>query len=325
MSEQALVEAIGGLAREFGAHSFKKHTETRLTTIPGGPPVTSSLIRVGQGLGTVQSTYVRDDIHAQDFCSRICALLDPSDSNFDILPARFNPNVYPSGIDYEQLVPGHRDYVDKAPKFLGCLPYLVAAVVNQLPFLRSQLPSNHPLWQSRLWISGYCTPGHHLSLVKENGLLLGRGVCDVTGMRSTGVPLYVGQNRKLDLIMGVQDEQKEIIDQVESNTRVLGQAVNKVSSDVTTLLGVMRYDQSFICFPESLPFSSLSFRSSNFAHVSTVTLSLQCLFISQRIDRCVLARVNCRSEQGSFCSRSCTSSDGGDKKQWCFARQRQQF
>ena len=79
LGEQDLVSAIGGVAKEFGCHSFKKTTETRLLCIPEGPPVTSSLMRVGQGLGTVTSTYVRDDIYGQELASRICALLDPSD------------------------------------------------------------------------------------------------------------------------------------------------------------------------------------------------------------------------------------------------------
>ena len=211
----------------------------------------------------MQSTYVRDDIYGQKFCSRICAILDPSDSNFDVLPARFNPNVYsPTSIDYEQIIPGYCDYAEKAPKFLGCLPYLVAAVVHQLPFLQVHLPGNHPLWESRFFCSGYCSPGHSLSLMKDDGILLGRGVCAVTGMRSTGVPLFVGQNRKLDSIITVQEEQKDMIDQVESNTRVMGQTLSQVSSDVSAMVGIMRYDQSFISL------SSLSYRSSHFAHVS---------------------------------------------------------
>jgi len=239
--EQHLVEAIGGYAKEFGCHSFKKHTETRLTTIPGGPPITSSLIRVGQNLGAIESRYVRDDLYGQDLCSRICACLDPSDSNFDILPARFNPNVINlSSIDYANLIPGYNDFVAKAPQFLGCLPYLLASLVYQIHFLRAVLPTNHPLWDSHVMTGGYVTEGHPSSLLKEDGVLTGRGRCEITGMRSTGVPMYIQQNRKLDELILTVNEQKDMIDQVETNTRLFGQELSTLSNNFTTIVGAMR-------------------------------------------------------------------------------------
>ena len=272
MGEAELVMAIDGVAKEFGCHSFKKTMETRLLCIPGGPPAASSYKRLGQSLGTIASTYVRDDVHGQHLASRVCALLDPSDSNFDVLCARFNPNVYPpSSIDYEELVPGYVDYAGKAPKFLACVPYLVAAVVHHLPFLRSVLPWNHPIWESRLITQGYCTPESVLSLVKENGILLGRGFCEITGMRSTGVPLYIKTNRKLDQILDDQSEQKEMIDQVESNTRGMATRLHEVATNVTALMGVMKYVQCSLSFP----FSLYIYLFSHIAHlISLMSLSL---------------------------------------------------
>lgn len=288
-SEQELVEAVGGVAKEFGCHSYKKHTETRLTTIPGGPPITSSLIRVGQNLGAVESRYVRDDLYGQNLASRICSLLDPSDSNFDVLPARFNPNVISANtIDYRSFVPGYEDYEKRAPKFLGCLPYLVAAVVHHLPFLEASLPRNHPFFDSIFYTQGYATRGHNLSLLRDEGILLGRGNCEVTGMRSTGVPLYIKQNRKLDDLQTTADEQKEIIDQVETTTRGMDNKLSKLSSDVERLVDVIRYyaplttsKPPHLSFLNSSPhrfrkFSAVHFRTSSPLSFLTPLLSYFC-------------------------------------------------
>ena len=102
-----LIEAIGGCHGMYGCHSYKKYSENRLTCMSGGGPIASSLLRCGQSLGTVQDKYIRDDIYSNTVTARIAANLDPSEDDFSCLPARFNPDVYPSGtIDYRAIVPG---------------------------------------------------------------------------------------------------------------------------------------------------------------------------------------------------------------------------
>ena len=61
-----------------------------------------------------------------------------------------------------------------AVTFLGVIPYLVACVINNLVWLRENLPDYHEFWQCNFCNGGWITPGHERSLLKEDGVLLGQ-------------------------------------------------------------------------------------------------------------------------------------------------------
>ena len=73
-----LVEQCDGVAADFGVHAIKKFVESRLTCIPGGPPVMAALKRCGQELGQVQRRYIHEDLYGKELASRCCAMMDPS-------------------------------------------------------------------------------------------------------------------------------------------------------------------------------------------------------------------------------------------------------
>lgn len=212
-----LIQAIDGVAEDFGCHSAKKLAETRLTTMPGGPPVTSALMRCGQTLN-VQGKYVRDDVYGNEICSRVAAGFDTDDTKFGALPARFNPNVYPPGsIDYRALVPGYDDYVASAPSFVACIPYYVAAVVHHHDWLEQNLAreglARHDFFDSLYYTQGFASLNTENSLRKPNGILLGEDVCEITNMRSTGVPLWIRQQKRVEVLT---DQAEVLADRVES-------------------------------------------------------------------------------------------------------------
>lgn len=204
--------------------------------MPAGPPVTSSLIRCGQNLKGVQDTYVRDDIYSGEFCSRVCAHYDTSDPEFGTLPARFNPDIYPQGsIDYTELVPGYDYYKEDAPRFLGCIPYLVAAVVYHHSWLEANLPNNNEFFSSRYYNAGWSDIDNRRgnSLRKEKGILLGSMLCPNTNMRATGVPLHISQNHTTKVLAG------EVV--VLKETVVgLYKAETKLREDTYSLLAEIR-------------------------------------------------------------------------------------
>jgi hypothetical protein len=64
--------------------------------------------------------------------------------------------------------------------FRPVLPYLVASIVHHREFLTENLAKSHPIFQSRLWLSGL------LENLKDN-VLLGCGENTISQMTATGV------------------------------------------------------------------------------------------------------------------------------------------
>ena len=90
-----------------------------------------------------------------------------------MLPARFNPLVFPDEMDFSSFVPGYAAYALKSPTFIAVIPYLVASVIHHLSWLKTNLPDGHDFLTSAFYTQGFCTPGHNNSLVRNNGILLG--------------------------------------------------------------------------------------------------------------------------------------------------------
>jgi hypothetical protein len=229
MTEPGLVEAIDGVRQDFAAHSIKKTAFERLTTMPGGPPVASSMMRCGQKLDSVRKKYIRDDVFGKELCSRISSQYDTSDPNFGALPARFDPRVYPAGsINYRDLIPGYARYEEMSKEFLGVIPYLVAAVVHHTPWLEKHLHESDDFFASRYWLQGWASLDGSKSLRKVGGILLGTQECLVTGMKASGVPLYISNNHTITQLQEKVESLEGAVKQSQEQLRMCNETMTQV-------------------------------------------------------------------------------------------------
>jgi hypothetical protein len=188
LGEMGLVEAVGNLAHELSPHSYKKECEEKLTTESGGPPATSAFLRVGQNLNAVVQRYVRDDRYSDELCGRILAGYRTHDPQFGTLPPRFNPEKFPEGIPYDEIIRGWTHIERHYPRFVPVLKYALASVVHHTDWLLKNLPKDHAFHTSL-----YITRGWHSveNLRRPGGVLVGEIFCPTTKIRATGVPLYI--------------------------------------------------------------------------------------------------------------------------------------
>lgn len=106
-----------------------------------------------------------------------------TDDRFGTLPPHFPQSVLEEITEemWLEMLPNYATY----PNCFRCtLPFLLASIVHHDSWLRANLDSRHPLFNSRLYAAGL--------FAKFNGkVLVGRVECPETGMVATGVPSHI--------------------------------------------------------------------------------------------------------------------------------------
>jgi hypothetical protein len=129
-----------GLAVDTGTHSNRKGGMEDMATTTDGPPICASFLRAGWSLGPISGRYILRDRGGDEYCSRVCAGLDPNTSAFCVLPPRLNSEVHELSPPWEQFVFNYEKY---PPGFKTSVPYLVTCVVWKFHtgFILAVLPS----------------------------------------------------------------------------------------------------------------------------------------------------------------------------------------
>jgi hypothetical protein len=190
------LELLGHSPKDFGTHSFRKGIATYCSGFIGGPSIIAIFLRAGWSLGQVQDRYITYSDGGDHLCGRVAAGLDfNGGSKFAVLPPHFPDCSVLSDEEWNLVAPGYRDY---PPGFQSCIPYFLAQVVWHHDWIQLRLPRKHPIFTSRLFVSGLISRlKNHLIKPTTSGR------CETTGMIATGVPNHI------DLIRQIESLEKE--------------------------------------------------------------------------------------------------------------------
>ena len=82
-------------------------------------------------------------------CGRTAALLDINHEDFAALPPHFDLSTpVLSADEWAEILPEFSSYPEQ---FRQAVPFLLASIVYHHQWLTDNLPSNHPLFTSRVW------------------------------------------------------------------------------------------------------------------------------------------------------------------------------
>lgn len=181
---EAEAKQLGCLQEDVGMHSERKGSSTYCLGQVGGPTPVSVFLRMGQSLGTLKDRYIFACEGADQLCGRMVCGLPYCDEEFGILPPHFSPEHLDlmTSQYWGQIVDGYDNYPES---FKTIFPFLLASLIHHEPFLRANLPAQHPLWTQRVFIAN-----RHLSSLRGS-TLTGIGACKVTGMKATGIPPHL--------------------------------------------------------------------------------------------------------------------------------------
>ena len=124
------------------------------STRRGAPPThrlvnaVSLWLRAGWSLGGVIPLHIFTFKTAEIKAGRSICRLSPVDADFSILPPRFKVNAT---VHFADTVVGYETYF---ANFKIVIPYIIASIVHHQQFLIDNLPTDDPLFQSRIWING---------------------------------------------------------------------------------------------------------------------------------------------------------------------------
>ena len=174
---------LGANPSDIATHSTRKGSASYVLSHVGGPNVIQVFLRCCWSLGNVQDRYIFLDAGGDQFVGRTVSGLPMSDSKFATLPPHFHPKDFSELTEtgWEVILPRFRTLPSS---FQGIIPFLFASIVYHVEYLENMLSPQHPIFQSTIFTRGY--------VEKYRGtILVGEGVCPVTGMAASGVPQNV--------------------------------------------------------------------------------------------------------------------------------------
>jgi hypothetical protein len=104
-------------------------------------------------------------------------------------------------ISWDSILPQHSILPDT---FKQALPHLLASLCYHEPWLRSTLPSHHPLFSSYLFASGA------MAALKPH-IVTGCNRCIATGMEATGIPPHLVMASELTAVVSHTQQLKEAV------------------------------------------------------------------------------------------------------------------
>lgn len=159
---------------------------------------------------------------------RAASGLPLTDRNFAALPPHFLPGETAlSRAVYDDILPGFRDYPEC---FRTVTSYLLASLVYHRKFISENLPSDHPIFLSRVWTTGIIDR-------LESKLHAGCGRNVVSSMTATGVPPTLVIANQMELLSDkVESLQKKMAEQQEMLLSTLSDKINTMPSIVANHL-----------------------------------------------------------------------------------------
>jgi hypothetical protein len=138
---------------------------------------------MGHGTGLLNDRYSLSGEGADQLCGRIACGLPFGDEAFEILPPHYSHQTLAqlSSAFWSEVVPRHDSYPSSVK---NAIPFLLASVFHHELYLRDNVGAGHPLWTSRVF-----THNAHIHMLRSS-ILLGSGVCEVTGLQATGIQLH---------------------------------------------------------------------------------------------------------------------------------------
>jgi hypothetical protein len=121
---------------------------------------------------------------------RVVSGLPVNDARFTTLPPHLpcNEILRLAEEDWGNILPDYNTYPQS---FRSTIPYLLASLVFHSEWLRSTLPSNHPVFNLRVFTNGFVS---RLLAVVENGY----NYCSLSGMTASGIPKHVTISVQVD-------------------------------------------------------------------------------------------------------------------------------
>jgi len=229
LSADQQMALIGGYARDYGSHSFRKGNVTTLTSNPDGPPIASIFLRAQwqSKLGKAQQQYIFTGVGGDQLSGRIAAGLSMMDETFAALPPHWNPSLSSLSLsELKEIIAGY-DNLDST--FQTVIPYLLASVIYHSEWVKNHYPSQHPIFNTRFWTNNY-----HMKY--RNSIITGDFYNEISKMKASGVS---GLLRKMYTI-----EKK--IDQFNNNMHLTSPVLINSSGSLSEIMPILTSIQSQI-------------------------------------------------------------------------------
>ena len=186
---ESAARRLGGEKGELGTHSVRKGAATYCAGMVGGPSPVHINLRAGWTLGGVLDRYLFADAGGDQVTGRVLAGLSFNDASFASLP----PHLDSAGLS-SVVWPSVLPLYDSLPEtFKRALPHLLASICHHEAWLRSTLPTTHPLFSTYLFTSGV------VSALKPH-VLSGCYRCPVSGLTATGIPPHLTMANELKAV-----------------------------------------------------------------------------------------------------------------------------
>jgi hypothetical protein len=212
------VHLLGGEKKQLGTHSVRKGAASYCAGMMNGPSTVQVFLRAGWSLGNVQDRYLFAGAGGDQLTGRVLSGLPFNDSSFASLPPHFDQEGIRS-IAWNSILPLYPKLPDT---FKQALPHLLASICYHEEWLRSSLPSHHPLFSTYLFASGA------VQGLKPH-VVTGSNRCPVTGMMATGIPPHlVMSNGLTDIVKQTQLLKEELLSKcAELPTELTNVMLNK--------------------------------------------------------------------------------------------------
>lgn len=210
---------LGSRKDKIGSHSLRKGAASFASSMVGGPSTAQIFLRAGWSLGNVQDRYLFGGEGQDELCGRTVAGLPITERSFASLPPHLDkPSLDAiTEQDWRAMLPCYPKLPDV---FKPAIPFLFASILYHMPFLRTTLPTNHPLFSCPLVSSGYISQ-------YSDRVLSGIGVCSATGIIASGIPPH----------LAVANEMARVSQQIlQSNEEIKSQCVQMPQQVAATIL-----------------------------------------------------------------------------------------
>ena len=167
LTEDQQIKMIGGLARDYGSHSFRKGNVTSLTSNPDGPPIASIFLRAQwqAKFGKAQQQYIFTGVGGDQLSGRLASGLNMMDDTFALLPPHWNPTSPTlSSVELNEVIAG---YSSLDSSFQVVVQFLLASVIFHAEWIKNNYPSEHPIFNTRFWTNNYHIKYRH-SIISGN-------------------------------------------------------------------------------------------------------------------------------------------------------------
>ena len=175
LSENALL-SMGLSDKKIGTHSIRKGANSFGLSFPEQTAPIPMFLHGGWKIGANEKQYCYQTVGGSQNVATMLSGLNPLTSEFATLPMRFNKNAT---IPLESIL---QDYNSYPMKIRELIQNLLPSLVFHIDFLRLNLESTHPFFHSRFWVDKW------YEKLQAHLLPMGIMYCNVTGMKSTGIP-----------------------------------------------------------------------------------------------------------------------------------------